>query len=92
MEGYKTYRHKDNPDEKTIHDKFVEHISYNEDVISQIAFAPDERTGGMKPSDYLNPREERIVISAIQWIGSPVGQSFLRECGFEKIKNEKPKN
>jgi hypothetical protein len=85
MEGYKTYRHKDNPAEKVFHDKFIELFSYDHDDISRVVFSSDERTGGMMPRDYLNPREEQIVISTIQWLGSPVGQNFLIECGFKKI-------
>jgi hypothetical protein len=36
------------------------------------------------PLEYLSEREKKIMISTIQWLGSPVGQGFLKECGFEK--------
>ena len=78
MKGYKTYRHKSNPKEKEIHDKFVEQYRYRD--ISMIVFPPQEN--GMLPSEYLTQREEKIVISVIQWFGSPVGQQFLKDCGF----------
>ena len=39
------------------------------------------------PDDYLSDREKNIVLSTIQWLGSPVGQGFLRDCDFE-LKNE----
>lgn len=33
--------------------------------------------------EYLTERENEIVFSTLQWLGSPVGQSYLRECDFE---------
>jgi len=92
MEGYKTYRHETNPKEKELHDKFikdfVKHRSY-EGVISssvhQISMPMDER-GELE--DHLSEREIKITISVIQWLGSPVGQSFLAECGFELKRSE----
>jgi len=83
MEGFKSYRHNSNPKEKELHDKFVkEHL----DEADFIVFGQKEGTGFV-PKDYLNDREQKIVISTIQWLGSPVGQSFLKECGFD-LKTE----
>ena len=36
----------------------------------------------LKPNRYLTDDEKRVAISTIQWLGSPVGQSFLMENGF----------
>ncbi len=33
---------------------------------------------------YLNQREEQIVFSTLQWLGSPVGKSFLKQSGYIK--------
>lgn len=33
----------------------------------------------------LNKHEMRIMATTIQWLGTPVGMSFLRKCGFDKI-------
>lgn len=30
----------------------------------------------------VTPEEAKAAATAIQWLGSPVGQSFLREAGF----------
>lgn len=35
----------------------------------------------------MNKNEEDICLNLIQWLGSPVGQSFLNNCGFEIKKN-----
>lgn len=84
MEGFKTHRFKQNPKEKQLHDNFLKnHIEdkYGCDV-SFLVFPPN----GISQSytvDNLSDREKRIVLSTIQWLGSPVGQNFMRENGFE---------
>jgi hypothetical protein len=83
MKGLKTYRHKSNSQEKEFHDKFIKQHADND--MSMIVFPPNG--DGLSPSEYLSRREESIVITTIQWLGSPVGQGFLRECGF--VKEEK---
>ncbi len=37
------------------------------------------------PADSLSEREKDIVASVIQWLGTPVGKSFLKDCSFEKV-------
>lgn len=76
----KHYRFHDNPDEKRFHDTFRE--EFETDVKkSQIVFPSLD---GITPISFLNEREIQIVENTIQWLGSPVGQTFLRNCGFEK--------
>ena len=86
MKGNKTYRHKQNPEEKRFHDEFI--MQHGDSDMSAIVLEPNDR--GTAPSRYLTPEEESIVISAMQWLGSPLGQSFLRDMGYEK-KPEKLK-
>ncbi len=86
MEVFKTYRHKGNPKEKEFHDKFIEEtFQYPITSIDYVVFGQTDKLP-MRPKDHLTDRERKIVISTIQWLGSSVGQSFLRECGFEEIK------
>jgi hypothetical protein len=83
MCGFKTYRH-NNPKEKELHDKFIE--EFIDDKFScdlSLLVFPATDGSGFNPSDHLSDREKRIFISAIQWIGTPVGQNFLRKCGFK---------
>lgn len=88
MESYKTYRHDSNPKEKELHDKFIEHHIDCEKYTCPVDLLVFPASNSpMIPEDYLNDREKKIVISTIQWLGSPVGQSFLKECGFE-LKNK----
>ena len=84
IKGFKTYRHNQKPKEKELHDKFInEHVigEYYSAPVDLIVF-PAQEFNDFEPSDELSDREKRIMISTIQWLGSPVGKSFLRGCGF----------
>jgi hypothetical protein len=88
MEGFNKHRWDDNPKEKEIHDKFKkEFVGVREprDLCDFIVFGEQ-----LAPNDYLTDREKQIVLSAMQWLGSPAGQDFLRECGFVSIKELVP--
>lgn len=79
MKGNKTYRHEQNPKEKELHDKFIKEFLKNKNSMEQISMPLNERGN---PIECLSKKEKEIMISTIQWLGSPVGQSFLNECGF----------
>jgi len=84
MKTNKEYRFKDNPKEKEMHDKFIEMFKRDSSAnkcLSAIIFGwQNDRQN--TPERYLTDDEENICLNLIQWLGSPVGQSFLRECGF----------
>lgn len=88
MKGSKQYRFKDNPKEKEFHDKFVEKFNRNDSTrrtFSAIVNGwSDDRQN--QPKEYLSKKEETICVNLVQWLGSPVGKSFLEDCGF----TEKP--
>jgi len=88
LEGFKLYRHKSNPKEKEFHDKFLKEHNrdgYNDMDLIVFGHSPNS----FSPNDYLSDREKEIVLSTIQWLGSPVGQGFLSKCGFTfNDKNE----
>ena len=82
IKGFKEYRHERNPKEKEFHDKFLkEHHRDGYVDMDLIVFGQSDHN--MIPNDYLLDRERQIVLSTIQWLGSPVGQGFLSSCGFE---------
>lgn len=84
MKTNKEYRFKDNPKEKELHDKFIAMFKGNEMAnksLSAIIFGWKSDRQNV-PERYLTEDEEDICLNLIQWLGSPVGQSFLRECGF----------
>jgi len=84
MKSNKEYRFKDNPKEKKLHDKFIEMFKSTgiaNKILSAIIFGWrgfDQKI----PNRFLTDDEEDICLNLIQWLGSPVGQSFLEQCGF----------
>ena len=86
--GFKPYRLIDNPKEKELHNKFIERFDngYGMDTIVYPSHHGDYSAS--LPSDILTYKEQRIMISTIQWLGSHVGEAFLRECGFELVPKQ----
>jgi len=82
---HKEYRFESNPKEKEMVDKFLEHADTME--IERRVFGTDPKRNDLYPNGQLSKREMKIVLSTIQWLGSPVGQGFLDSCGFNVKKN-----
>lgn len=80
--GFKDYRLKANDDYNKDEIKAIEVFNQPNyiDYADFIVFGQKPETG-FEPNDYLNDRELKIVISVVQWLGTPVGKSFLREIG-----------
>lgn len=89
VEGFKVYRHASNPKEEELHDEFVSQMSTRD--MDYIVFGHKNSPSGSTPDDYLSERERRIVVSTIQWLGSPVGQTFLRRLGYCEEEEFLPK-
>lgn len=88
IDGFKTYRHESNPKEKELHDKFLKEYINGDSVRNvDILIFPTSNPSQTIAIDTLSDREKQIMLSTIQWLGSHVGQSFLRDCGFE-LKSE----
>jgi len=75
--------------EEEFRDRFIREFLEKEGL-EKIIFNSDNMS-------ILSGREEEIIVSAIQWIGSPAGEKFLNRCGFfrvddlleEKVRKEK---
>lgn len=78
--GMHPYRFKNNPEEK----RFAEAWAEREDHLGYL-LDPRETQQGKPPE----PAKRDVVVAAtvIQWLGSPVGQCFLRDLGY--IRSEK---
>lgn len=85
IKSLKPYRFKDNPKEEELFNKFVYLYSKSADLS---VFGQKVGTFNT-PQDYLTNRELEIVASTIQWLGSPLGQGFLNECGFKLELDER---
>jgi hypothetical protein len=83
MKTLKEHRFEKNPQEKIFVDEFLKQHSSRNDL-DLIVFGHPNNSA--TPKDYLSDREKDIVLSAIQWLGSPVGQGFLDSCGFAPKK------
>lgn len=87
MKSNKTYRFETNPQEKVLHDQFIKEFDGERGsfLLSAIIFGwVDGRQS--YPKEFLTEKEEDICLNLIQWLGSPVGQGFLDQCGYE-LKN-----
>jgi hypothetical protein len=86
MKTFKEHRFENNPQEKIFVNEFIKDHGFYAHDIDLIVFG-QHPNNSMSPKDYLSDREKDIVLSTIQWLGSPVGQRFLDRCGFEPKKN-----
>lgn len=85
--GFKTYRLDSNPEEVVFHKTFrTEHLEAKHSCKLDLLIFPSEDQSGGTPSEYLTDREKEVMLSTIQWLGSPIGQSFLNKCGYTKTK------
>ncbi len=78
INSFKMHRLDQNPKEKVFLEKFLEEHAQG-DSLSAIVFGT---TDGINVTRHLENDEDRIVVSTIQWLGSPIGRSFLKDCGF----------
>ena len=87
--GCKQYRFKkrdDNEQERVFAEKWLE---FNDESMGTETLA---RLLAKEPNALFLPppsdRDKMVAATVIQWLGSPVGQGFLRDCGFVKEGEE----
>lgn len=80
IKTFNEHRRSSNPQEDKIFEVACKWKKQNNVIFDQAVLGVDSKG---QPKDYLNDRENSIVFSTLQWLGSPVGQGFLAECGFE---------
>lgn len=83
--GHKTYRWKGNPEERRFAEAWAE-LTWKGSDARGIHFV-DRLIAEDPNASYISPAsaaERRAAATVIQWLGSPVGQSFLRELGYER--------
>jgi hypothetical protein len=78
--GLHTYRFKENPEEKRFAKAWEDQNRYGK-ILAWLLDARSEQTG--YPPD-ASERDEVVAATVIQWLGSPVGQYFLRDMGYER--------
>jgi hypothetical protein len=83
IQGLHPYRFRDNPEEKRFAEEWVKWNRRSEygSNLAYLLLAGDQ-------SSHIPPepsvRDFTVAATVIQWLGSPVGQGFLRDLGYEK--------
>lgn len=67
--------------EKTFYDKWMQnHANRTDKAYTTLEYLLAEDVN--EPRDECADRDEYVASVVIQWLGSPVGRLFLRDCGF----------
>ncbi len=78
--GFNSHRLKEDDSYHSLEIKFVKEFNkllrHDHNLINNIVHS--------KGNVYLSEEEEMIALSVIQWLGTPVGQSFLRDVNNSK--------
>jgi len=85
IKTFNEHRRNSNSTEEKIYQTACKWDKENSVIFDQ-AILGSHSTG--RPKNYLTDHEKSIVFTTLQWLGSPVGQSFLSECGFEQKESK----
>ena len=77
--GFHTHRFADNPEEQRFAEAW-DRMNGHPSAVNYLLHVGDGN--GFVPA--ASDRERAIVATVIQWLGSPVGQGFLRDLGYER--------
>ena len=78
IRGLGAHRCKYNPEEKAFADAWT---ASNGNTLANLLDQRDDVRGKLpQPTD----REAVVAATVVQWLGSPVGQAFLRDLGYVK--------
>jgi hypothetical protein len=75
-ESTKAYRFKDNPLERIFYESWVE-LNHNKNGRGVLDYLMAEDPNN--PTGEVTDRDRLVAERVIQWLGSPVGQSFLMQ-------------
>ena len=79
--GRHTHRFRDNPEEKRIAEAW-DKWNENSQILAWLLDRRPVQTGRpLEPSDI----EVTAAATVVQWLGSHVGQCFLRDLGYERV-------
>lgn len=78
--GLHEYRFKSNPEEKRFAEAWRDQNKHGDNL----AYLLDERKDTMGRPPTPSDRDYVVAATVVQWLGSPVGQGFLRDLGYTK--------
>lgn len=79
--GARTYRFAENPAEKVLSDEWHSENTREGVGHGMLSWLMGD---GNKPGA-TTARDEYVAATVIQWLGTPVGHSFLEKCGFVRL-------
>lgn len=79
--GLHTHRFRDNPEERRFAEAWQ---AMNAGAMLDWLLTPPASQPGDGLPWIAGARAEEVAATVIQWLGSPVGQGFLRDMGYEK--------
>jgi hypothetical protein len=94
IQGLHPYRFRNNPEEKRFAKKWIEENKHSFNCVSTLAYLLWSGEQNIRLADgppEASDRDHTVAATVIQWLGSPVGQVFLRDLGYEKKVNPKKK-
>ena len=86
-EGYSSHRLNSNPTERIFAGKWKEINTEGRDTLAWI-LNTFSQPSGRQEKGFVSERDMRVAASVIQWLGSPVGQSWLQEV--QELKDKLP--
>lgn len=82
----KSYRFHDNPEEERFYNSILDQFDHSfqslKTHVSHILHGTDDSLGN-KPKQIASEEEIQLFLLTIQWLGSPVGQSFLESMEYK---------
>jgi hypothetical protein len=79
IKGLQPHRFKDNPEEKRFADAWASTCRLGS-TLAYLLHTGDQIGRPPEPSD----RDHVVAATVVQWLGSPVGQAWLRDLGYER--------
>lgn len=79
--GLHTHRFKGNPEERRFAEAWEEQNRHC--LTLPYLLDPEHGCGIRRPPD-PSDRDREVAATVVQWLGSPVGRSFLRDLGYER--------
>lgn len=83
VRGLHEHRFEDNPEEQRFAEAWANKNHNGRHLADLLTCIPVRQPPA--PSE----RDEQVAATVIQWLGSPVGQGFLRDLGYERKGGER---
>lgn len=83
--GMHTHRLAENPEEERFANAWRQ---YNQTTLLEWLLTPSALHERRWPAP-ISERDEVVAATIVQWLGAPVGQGFLRDLGYVRVKKSR---